>query len=449
MAPFVAILTLLAAAPGRFPSTAEPPFQLDSVSSIERLRLPALKRRPTLDVDASSATVRLEVAPAEVARVAAALRATSRIACPSLTEEPAAVVLRCRTHLVSAAISGPRQAETLDLRELRVLPWDGRARPPRVALDPAELGMGAPCPGSTPAGRGECAFARGADDKALAAFRAALGTPEASLAELRLGDLELEANRPAEAVRHWQAARAHPVVGRLAGSRLCELDPDCFGSPIMQDFQRSDGLPSSAHADVLLRGARLRAILGDPLGAARQLSPEIVDAHGACRRSPAFCRETLLSALRLPLPAGSEALSLWMELPDRRHGPLALDLARAAAERAADSGAPVFGASVLGSISEQVPAAQLPAHLLRQAELYLQGNDRARASVVVEFVRAHNKGKLHPDPRWAKVVEGIEQRPGVLPTQLRDPAAGVAPELATAAATASKARALKLNGDRR
>jgi hypothetical protein len=382
-----AVAALVAAAP--IAPGAAPPVELTKTCELVELPVPAAATAVTWNPLERRLTVK--VPAAQAAAVARRIEGTSHL-CGNARVSGGAVVLHCRTARLRASV-GTRTTQTLlELYDLTVPSWrDAEEGPPTVALDPA-LVAGGPCPGTTPAGRGECLLAQGHLDEARKVFEAA---PRSAHTELRLGDLALAADDPTAAVRHWRAARHEAPWGRLAAARLCELEPSCLDGPGRAAVFDPAGADPAVRADLALRAVRLRALEGDLVGAAREAAQESRPG-GACGAAQRWCRHLVLLALELPPPDGADALAIWVELPDRNDGPLALELTLRASDQAEATGAPVFAANLLASLVGVIPPASLPAHLLRTARLFLAGRDHARADEILTFARTRV-----PEPEWA------------------------------------------------
>ena len=104
------------------------------------------------------------------------------------------------------------------------------------------------------------------------------------------------------------------------------------------------------------------------------------------------------------------ALDVYLALPGWDQGPLAVELSQAAAELAARLGAPVFGGNLLAAAAPVVPAALRADHLLRAAELFLDGGDTARTRLVLEY--AETRIAKRRAPRWAAVRAAAGGAPG-------------------------------------
>ncbi len=440
MTPAAALLTLLAAAP---------PLAL--VRSAERIALPASASPVVLRPRPFERRLTLEVPRGSVGAVARRLTGASRL-CPGVERGPGpgAVTLVCRSPDLRATLDPVPGEPTLDLRSLSVPPWrpdDGGV--PIVPLDPAQLGLGR-CPGRTPEAQGECLLDAGHAAEARARFAVASGAGPAPLAELRLGDLALADDDLEAAEAHWRRARSEYPYGRMAQARLCELEPSCIGdaearAPVFDPGQ----VPPAVRHDMTIRAARIQALTGDLSGALRTLAPEMTPG-GACAGVMRWCGDLLLLGLRAPTPTGSTALALYLELPDRSPGPfppaLALALTRAAADQAADAGAPVFAANLLAAVTGRIPDAALPSHLHRVAALFLDGGDRARAEEIVLYARAHLSPSDWRRDGWDALRGQVRRRAAPPPGEAAPPDGAPAdPDLAAASSAAEAARLVLLS----
>ena len=138
---------------------------------------------------------------------------------------------------------------------------------------------------------------------------------------------------------------------------------------------------------------------------------------------------------------------VYLSLPAWDRGPLASELSEAAAELASHIGAPVFGGNILSSVVSDVAPALLSGHLLKAAELYLEGDDIARTRLVIEYARTRLGKRM--TGRWvvlekklAARVASEEEAAAQPPLKIDIDAEAVARELA--AARAASARAAQL-----
>jgi len=416
----VAILTLA------FPAAG------DGVCALERISLPALPGSVTLRVEPLESRLVLS-APHVGHRLAKALRARAPSICPHVEEAEDEVRLGCRSRRLSASMLTLGRSAALEIRELSGLPVAGDEGFPLLPWDTAALGLSG-CPGETPAARGECLLAHGDRNGARRAFAEADGDEARGPAALRLGDLALLDGDSRSAGLFWLQATAEPW-NRLGAARACEIS-DCSSRESSDALFRGEDLPAPLAADLAIHGARAAAYRGRLLEAAVRLR----NRPGACEAVPGLCDRVLLAALRGPAAVSEGALLLYLADHTRERGPLALELALAAAARAQASGAPEFAGNSLAAVTSLVPNDRLPEHLLRTAEVYVAAGDRVRAGVVLEYARVH-LGRKVAGSRWAAVRRALKAG-GRAPSAQVPNASVDAPELATAMAALERARAL-------
>lgn len=416
---------------------ASPPLAL--TVSAERIALPAAAGPVRLEARPLERRVSLRVPAAATAALARRLRGASRL-CPAVDAAPGEVVLRCTARWVRAAVVEGVPGPSLELFELSVPPWrPDEEGPPLVPFDGAALGLG-PCPGEGPAARGECALAAGDLAAARAAFEEALAAGASAHAQLRLGDLDLRDDRPAAAVERWRRARAEAPWGRLAAARLCELEPGCLAAGGRAAVFDALAVERPLRADLVLRRIRLRALAGDLGGAARAVADDSRPA-GACAAAAAWCRHVLLVALRQPGADGAAALAAYLDVPGRGDGPLALELARAAADRALQAGAPRFAAALLAGQTGRVPGDELSDHLRRVVELYAGAGDAVRGREVARFARTRLPAAALARPAWRAALAALRPAPPAAPAPAPAPAAPADdPDLRAARAAVEAAR---------
>ena len=139
------------------------------------------------------------------------------------------------------------------------------------------------------------------------------------------------------------------------------------------------------------------------------------------------------------------ALEVYLSLPIWDHGLLATELSEAAADLASHIGAPVFGGNILAAVAPGVGIAMLPAHLLRTAELYLDGDEIARARLVLEYARTRigkrMTGRLSAlERKLAARVASEEEAAMAPPLKIDIDATEVSRELAAAHAVMARAQ---------
>jgi len=442
----VALLMVLAAAP------ADPkplPGGLASLAlSVERIALPPIRGGYTVHHDVLLGAV--EIGGLDLKPLAKHLASNKSPLCPIVEPCPDGLRLVCATrqlevHLASGKEPGEQQ---LELVELRGLPTgQGEDGPPQVFYAPQEHGLGGPCPGTTDAGRGECALAAGRRAEAAELLRKAF-VGEPSLAGLRLGDLALAAGDPSLAVSWYRRAPRQGIFGRLAIARECEVTGSCLKRFAAAFDPR--GLPEPARTELELRAIRARMILG-ATGEAARLLTERLSKPGRpppCDLASAFCRRLVLAALRDKSPdAPGAALALYLALPEKDRAPLAAELARQAADTAASLGAPSFGANLMASTVDQSSTEALEAHLARAAELYLAASDKTRAGVIVDYARTRLTPRQLAGARWQSLraaLDGATTRENT-PSTDQDSSAR---ELAQAAQALARARSMRTMEER-
>jgi hypothetical protein len=384
-------------------------LRLATAEVVERIPLPRLAGPIALEVAPLDKQVTLRL-PKDSVLAGGRIASSVGALCRKVTIKQDRVELECRSRRMDAAITRDGGQLFLELYELRGLPWrPGVDGPPLVPYPPHVTGLGGKCPGTSPAGKGECAFMEERWVEAAQHFREALATRDRALASLRLGDLALVAADPATAIGWYQRAGYLGPFGRLATARLCELSATCFQARPSLDPHPAD-LPAPLRNDLLLRRARVYAYLGAWSRSLAVLSDSFAaDAERTlCTEAGrSTCRRLVLAALRNTRGAESEAaLEVFLALPQRDKGPFAVDLAQAAAEASSRLGAPVFGASLLSVVVPELGSEALVDHLARTAELYLAGRDAVRARVILEFAESRAPHLL-AGPRWVNVRRGL------------------------------------------
>ena len=385
--------------------------RLPLVATIERIPLP---RSPgTVTLTAYPFNKRIELrATRDGAGLATKIAAAGSRICPRTLVDRNTVILQCATRRLDGALMTEKGGLFLEIYELRGVPWRGDENRIDVFYNPLDFRLGDGCPGNTPVGRGECAYRAGKYTVAAVEFRRALDLEGRRLAAIRLGDMALRNQDPVAAAGWFQAAGRIGGFGRLAAVRLCELSGTCLGKQRLYVFDTS-ALPEPLHTEMLLRTARVAAYMGELPQAMIALRQAIDAAHGGCDGSTLlFCRQLLLKVLEEPgKNGGVEALETYLVLPGRLDGPLAFTLVSAAAQKAADLGAPIFAGNLMASSVQAVETNNkklLGEFLLRTVELYLAGNDRARARVIGEFADTSLGRDKMTSPRWNAVLKELE-----------------------------------------
>ena len=431
-------------------------------ATTERIPLPRLRGPATLIVDAMARRIQLVPSKKDnVTAIATKIRAHTGMLCPAVVVTNGAIELGCRSRQLEAQLTAEGPVWYLDINELRGLPWrEGPDAPPTYHYDPWRVGLGQSCPGRTPAVKGECLYKRGEQLEAAMQFRAALDTSGRQLACIRLGDLAVASGDPSTAVGWYRRAGAFGVFGRIADGRLCELDGRCLDSSesVMKAFD-ANGMPEPVRAEMMMRAARAEAYAGRVSSAARIIAKQSRE-HGMpsiCREGgELLCRRLLLEAMREAStsalsPAAlagpkfklaeltsspdaheralrayhEELLEAYLNIPSWEKGPLAVELAQAAAPLAVRMGAPGFAGNLLASLAPAVRDDQLSEHLLQAAETFLRGQNWPRARLVAEYARSRlaplgGKGKREGgrnglgtswnSPRWAAVFRRLDER---------------------------------------
>lgn len=384
------------------------PARLALIVAAERIPVPVAVKPADFAVEPLTGTIELR----RVNNAKAVAQKMAQLAgqiCPTVEAAGTTVIVRCKTKRIDAHLAIERGKAFVEIEQLRGLPWRHEADRLDIFYDPVNLGFGGPCPGTMVSGRAECALRDGRKEEAAALFRQALSSaPQASFAGTRLGDMAVASGDIGGALNFYRRSSFGDLFGRVAASRLCELDGSCLANEKLRErlFNGSDQ-PEPVRTEMLLRGARA-AIFVDDLDEAGRLLAQAVDnrTSGSCTElGQALCRRILMITLEHAKgEEGARAIETWLALPDKYQGPLATQMVRAVAEKAADIGAPVFGANLLAANATTFEGPGLGEHLLRTAELYIQAGDLVRARVVVDYADTRGtKGGGFGGPRWAAV----------------------------------------------
>jgi hypothetical protein len=381
------------------------PARLALIVAAERIAVPVAVKPADLLVEPLQATIELHrIANAKA--LAQRMAAVAGQICPEVEAVGNAVLVRCRTKRLDAHLIVERGKTFLVVEQLRGLPWRDPRDRLNVFYDPETVGFGGPCPGTLPAGQGECALRDGRLEEASRLFKqAAASAPQASFAGVRLGDMALARGDVPAALGFYKRSAFGDVFGRLATARLCELEGNCPDSALLRVFNAEDR-PEPVRSELLLRGARL-AIFQDRIAEATHLLADAIADRtvGACTElAQVLCRRMLLVVLQRA--TGDEALlalESYLSLLDRNQGPLAVPMLHAAAEKAASIGAPAFGANLLAANATSAEGPGLGDHLLRTAELYLAASDLVRARVVVDYADTRAGRNGFGGSRWVAV----------------------------------------------
>jgi hypothetical protein len=401
-----AILLALGASASQSPKSE----RVATAASIEHLPLAAPVSRVVLSVDSLAMRIQLTTT-ADARAIQRRFLASDPQLCPFIERFGNTVVLDCRTPRIEARLDPNGGHPVLEIRQVRGLPMNEDGDQIWFFYHPIALRLGSGCPGDTPAAKAECHFTAGRFTEAALEFRKCLQGENRRLAQLRLGDIALRTGDPTTAVGWYRMAGRYGTYGRMARARLCELGGTCLGDTRKRVFDASL-LPEPLRTEMLLRGARAAAYVGAikdsmiSLIEAMQDNPHVCDGD-----TRVLCRRLVLFALKFPnRDSGATSLEAYLNLPLRTEGFMAIDLVRAAAEKALDLGAPLFGANLLAASLPWVEAADVDAiddHLLRSAEMYLAAKDLSRARTLFEYADGRIGRKRMVGPRWAAVTAAV------------------------------------------
>jgi hypothetical protein len=360
-------------------------------------------------VDPLRSTITL-AAPKDLGALAAKVSSNLGNICPRWEVVNGRVLLRCRTNQLQASRVEDGGKSFIDIQELRGLPRLGDEQRLEVFYDPAKVGAGGGCPGTSPAGRGECAYRDGKWKEAEVQFKLGLETYDRPMSALRLGDLAARRGDYNAAALMWNRAGRLGPFGRLAAARLCELRGGCMEGRAKGLFEGGE-LREPMRTELALRAARVDAFAGRHAKVLKRLT-DVMDrpAVGGCvTMGMTFCRRLVSWALEEASGDDArEALELYLALPGRTGGPEAMQMGRAAAELAAKLGAPVFGGNLLASVAGSVSPGDMPDHLLRTAELFLAGGDRPRAQLLLDYAETRLVSRQLSGGRWTAVRKGLD-----------------------------------------
>jgi tetratricopeptide (TPR) repeat protein len=401
----LAPLLFMLAAPAE---NAEPEF-VATVAAVERMPMAVPITRTTVSVD--SLAMRIDVTSADARAIYQRFMASSPRLCPFISRAGNTVLLQCRTPRIDARLDAGDGKPYLEVRELRGLPMNEDGDQIWFFYHPIALKFGSACPGDTPPARGECHFKAGRFTEAAIEFRTALQGEYRRLASLRLGDISLRTGDPATAAGWYRMAGRFGSYGRLAVARLCELGGSCLGELRKRTFDATM-LPEPLHGEMLLRAARAAAYVGAVKDAMLSLLEAVRgNSHICDGEARVLCRRLVLFALKFPdTDGGYEALEAYLNLPSRTEGVLAIEMVRAAAEKALDIGAPLFAGNLLAASVPWVEGMDVDAigeHLLRSAEMYLLAKDPGRARTLYEYAEGRIGHKNIAGPRWATVIAAV------------------------------------------
>jgi len=333
-------------------------------------------------------------------------RAESQL-CPEQLKRSGSFTLRCSTRRLWAAVAEDEKGLYLDVRALRGVTWtwDGQVIP--LQQWPFD-GVAIPqtCPGTIDVVRAECALGEGRFEDAERLFTAALDSPDAHLARLRLGDLTLRRGNPEGALALYAKAAATGPVSRLAKLRECDLTGNC----LTEKPATLDGLHPALAMEGRLHLIRQDLAVNRDREAMQQLVAEVEAGRPVCTTSRVFCQQAVQTALESGDDvAATMALSVFAQaaLSD---GPWGVEVAKAAATEAERAGAPAYAAAVLASLSGRLPNDELDQHLQRVARLYLAARDPVRAQFVVEYAEQRLPGAALRSASWQQLRRLVEPR---------------------------------------
>ena len=369
-----------------------------------------------------------------------------------------ALAYDCSTALFEASLVTLKGVVYLDLRLLRGLPAaEGLDGPPRLPFPPQEVGLGAACPGNSAPSRAECAWQSGDLDVAEAYLALAANQPNfRRFAALRLGDLAQRRGDADLALASYRLVAGEGFWGRLASARISELTGFGLFDLRLEQYD-TVGLPAPLRTDMEVRLMRALALTRRWEEVLPMIAPR---AASTCAALPDhFCSRLVLAALHSKAAPKELALEAYLSLPVRTRGPMAAELALAAASAAGSLGAPAFGATLLAATVREVEAQDLQRHLRTAFNLYLAAGDLVRAQVIADYAVARlgaiNKGSKAAQPAaWALELPGVgpdsaatQPAPTALAMGL-DPAQRISAEalLAIANSTLFRARQVAVKG---
>jgi hypothetical protein len=392
------------------PSENAEPERVTTVAVVERLPLAAPIARVALSVDSLAMRIELTTT-ADTRALYQRFVASDPQLCPFISRTGSTVVLQCRTPRIEAKLDPNKGNPVLEIREVRGLPLSEEADQIWFFYHPIALRFGSGCPGDTAPARGECHFKAGRFTEAAVEFRKAMQGEHRRLAALRLGDISLRTGDPATAAGWYRMVGRYGNYGRMAVARLCEIGGSCLGELRKRVFDASL-LPEPLHGEMLLRAARAHAYIGAVKDSMVNLLEAIrTNTHICDEDTRVLCRRLVMFALKFPNDEGGlEALEAYLDLPLRTEGFLAIDMVRAAAEKALDIGAPLFAGNLLAASLPWVEGADVEAisdHLLRSAEMYLVAKEPARARTLVEYAEVRLGQKRMVGARWTTVLGAI------------------------------------------
>ena len=349
--------------------------------------------RSSSRVDPLRARVELAAGPGSVRPSTSSSRRRRPRSVPQRSEEPIASCCPAAPGGCGARLVAIGERRYLDLQELRGLPRCGEEDRLQVFYDPPRAGLGGPCPGRRRPGAASARSPPATGRRPSGSGCSRCGAKRARWPALRLGDLAEAAGRSG---RRPSAGGSAPAAAVPSGGWRRPACASCAaGAPTGRSgrtarlFEAGE-LSEPMRTELALRGARLAALRrrhrrggAADRGALRagRAAPAATRsasgcAGGCCCRRSKMAAETGAAARSRALPAAAAAAL----------APYHVALARAAAARRRRAGRahlrgapPGLGVARGGGRGAGGPPGA------RRRSLYLRGNDRARARIVLEY----------------------------------------------------------------
>ena len=368
---------------------------------------------PRIEVDALRARI--------VIHGATLAEKSAHALCPNVEIKRDSLELVCTSRRIWSVLGEDKTGLYLDVRQLRGLaPGDFT-----LLLRPwplSAIAIPGGCPGQSAGPRGECALVSGDLVAAKKAFTDALGGADTNLARLRLGDFALREGDLEEAITQYSKVSFAGPIGRMARARECDLSGACYGGQQADEVDDLTGLPEPLKTELELYSLR-RQVVGGMVGTAMEKMVQRMNQQPPlCEHATTLCQKLVAAGLEDANDSTRlNALAIYLS-DEVRYGPLKIELATLAGKAAEKLGAPGFAAAVLSSISPTVSPEDLDAHLLRVAQLFLDGHDRIRTGFILEYADGRlgrRRGKAWQSIRRA--VNGMQttaSSPRVAPIDL-------------------------------
>jgi hypothetical protein len=175
---------------------------------------------------------------------------------------------------------------------------------------------------------------------------------------------------------------------------------------------KNDGGPETDPETTVEPGEGAKALSASETHGAPAAASE---THGAPAAAAAAAPGVGGVAATVAGPASPEYIEALLEaylgVTSWEKGPLAVELSQAAAPLAAKLGAPVFGGNLLATLVPEVPSPGMSAHLLMATEIFLDGQNFARARVIAEFAQTRLPKADLAGPRWTAVMKALAGQP--------------------------------------